>query len=203
MMGNSEERLEVEVKFYAPDLTAVHNRLLALGAKITKPRVYERNVRFDTTDETLQQKWAILRLRQDTAVRLTYKGMPQHAGQGEVRVREELELEVSDLETMTLILERLGYFPVQVYEKYRETFVLGGVEIVLDEMPFGNFVELEGTEAAIKETAVQLKLDWRGRILTTYLGLMAELKQAYNLPFDDLTFANFDGLDVTVADILG
>jgi len=202
-MGNSEERLEVEVKFYAPDLTAVHNRLLALGAKITKPRVYERNVRFDTTDETLQQKWAILRLRQDTAVRLTYKGMPQHAGQGEVRVREELELEVSDLETMTLILERLGYFPVQVYEKYRETFVLGGVEIVLDEMPFGNFVELEGTEAAIKETAVQLKLDWRGRILTTYLGLMAELKQAYNLPFDDLTFANFDGLDVTVADILG
>ncbi|HID54133.1 MAG TPA: CYTH domain-containing protein [Anaerolineae bacterium] len=202
-MGNSEERLEVEVKFYAPDLTAVHNRLLALGAKITKPRVYERNVRFDTADETLQQKWAILRLRQDTAVRLTYKGMPQHAGQGEVRVREELELEVSDLETMTLILERLGYFPVQVYEKYRETFVLGGVEIVLDEMPFGNFVELEGTEAAIKETAVQLKLDWRGRILTTYLGLMAELKQAYNLPFDDLTFANFDGLDVTVADILG
>ncbi len=202
-MGNSEERLEVEVKFYVPDLTAVRQRLLALGAKISKPRVYERNVRFDTTDEVLRQKLAILRLRQDTAVRLTYKGMPQHAVQGEARVREELEVAVSDGETMTLILERLGYFPVQVYEKYRETFVWGDVEIVLDEMPFGNFVELEGPEPAIKETAVQLELDWHGRILTNYLGLMAELKQAYNLPFADLTFANFDGLDVTVANILG
>ena len=202
-MASNEEHLEVEVKFYVPDLTAVHNRLLTLGAKITKPRVYERNVRFDTADETLRQKLAILRLRQDTAVRLTYKGMPQHATQSEARVREELELEVSNLETMTLILERLGYFPVQVYEKYRETFVWGNVEIVLDEMPFGNFVELEGAEAAIKETADQLELDWNGRILTNYLGLMAELKQAYNLPFNDLTFANFSGLDVTVADILG
>ncbi len=202
-MANNDERLEVEVKFYVPDLTAVHNRLLTLGAKISKPRVYERNVRFDTADEALQQKWAILRLRQDTAVRLTYKGMPQHAAQSEARVREELELEVSDLETMTLILERLGYFPAQVYEKYRKTFVWKDVEIVLDEMPFGNFMELEGAEPAIKEAAAQLELDWHGRILTNYLGLMAELKQAYNLPFDDLTFANFSGLDVTVADILG
>ncbi len=201
-MGNSGDRLEVEVKFYAPDLTAVRQRLLSLGAEISKPRVYERNVRFDTADEALRQKLAVLRLRQDTAARLTYKGAPPQAAPSEARVREELEVAVSDLETMTLILERLGFFPAQVYEKYRETFVWGDVEIVLDEMPFGNFVELEGPEAAIKETAGQLALDWRGRILTNYLGLFAALKEAYNLPFNDLTFANFGGLDAAVENIL-
>ncbi len=201
-MGSSEDRLEVEVKFYVPDLTAARQRLLSLGAEISNPRVFERNVRFDTADETLRQKWAILRLRQDTAARLTYKGVPPQAAPGEASVREELEVTVTDFETMALILERLGYFPAQLYEKYRETFVWGGVEIMLDEMPFGNFVELEGAEAALKETAAQLALDWRRRILTTYLGLFARLKKAYNLPFNDLTFAHFAGLDVTVENIL-
>ena len=190
------------MKFYVPDLTAARQRLLSLGAEISNPRVFERNVRFDTADETLRQKWAILRLRQDTAARLTYKGVPPQAAPGEASVREELEVTVTDFETMALILERLGYFPAQLYEKYRETFVWGGVEIMLDEMPFGNFVELEGAEAALKETAAQLALDWRRRILTTYLGLFARLKKAYNLPFNDLTFAHFAGLDVTVENIL-
>ncbi len=190
------------MKFYVPDLTAARQRLLSLGAEISNPRVFERNVRFDTAGETLRQKRAILRLRQDTAARLTYKGVPPQAAPGEASVREELEVTVTDFETMALILERLGYFPAQLYEKYRETFVWGGVEIMLDEMPFGNFVELEGAEAALKETAAQLALDWRRRILTTYLGLFARLKKAYNLPFNDLTFAHFAGLDVTVENIL-
>ena len=37
-----------------------------------------------------------------------------------------------------------------MYEKYREAFDLNDLEIVLDEMPYGNFVELEGNEQAIK-----------------------------------------------------
>lgn len=201
-MGNSQERLEVEVKFYVPDLTAVRQHLFTLGATLTKPRIYERNVRFDTADEALRQKLAILRLRQDTAVRLTYKGMPPQQTTSEARVREELEITVDDFATAALILERLGYQPVQVYEKYRETFVWGEVEIVLDEMPFGNFIELEGPEPAIKETAVALNLNWQQRILTNYLGLMADLKKTYHLPFDDLTFANFDGLNINIGDIL-
>jgi len=73
---------------------------------------------------------------------------------------------------------------------------------VLDELPFGKFVELEGPEAAIKTAAARLGLGWERRILDNYLALMARLKAAHNLPFDDLTFANFENYAISVADIL-
>jgi adenylate cyclase class 2 len=111
-------------------------------------------------------------------------------------------MEVGDFETAVLIFQRLGFAPVQVYEKYRETFQLGDVEVVLDEMPFGNFVELEGSESGIRTAVAALGLDWNQRLTTNYLAIMAQLKIRYNLPFDDITFANFENLSVSAADVL-
>ncbi|MAT99289.1 MAG: hypothetical protein CL608_19295 [Anaerolineaceae bacterium] len=201
-MGADQQNLEVEVKFLVPDLAAFRERLLAAGAEPKKPRIFERNVRFDTADERLYQELSLLRLRQDTAVTLTYKGTPENLPQSEAKVREELEVQVSDFDTLAEIFKRLGFAPMQVYEKYRETFQWQDVEIVLDELPYGNFIELEGDEAGIKTAVSHLNLNWQDRIVDNYLGLMAQLKAHHNLPFNDLTFANFTDLDVSIADIL-
>lgn len=197
------EHLEVEVKFWLPDLAGLRAQLLAVGAQLVKPRVFERNLRLDTPDERLLQQQELLRLRQDTAVRLTFKGEDEAAQLlSEAKVREELEMEVGDLDTAVRIFTRLGFVPVQVYEKYRETFQWQGVEIVLDELPYGNFVELEGEEAAIKQVARQLGLPWERRVVDNYLNLMARLQQQAQLPFRDLTFANFATVDVSIAAVL-
>jgi adenylate cyclase class 2 len=164
--------------------------------------VFERNVRFDTPDNDLLKKGELLRLRQDTAVRITFKGEVAEALTSEAKVREELEVRVNEFDTTAQIFERLGFAPVQVYEKYRETFVLDEIEIVLDEMPYGDFVELEGEEVAIKTAATDLGLAWDKRVNNNYLGLMADLKQFHQLDFNDLTFANFEGRDVFVGDML-
>ncbi len=202
-MINVQDNLEVEVKFLATDLGAVRERLVTSGAVMTKGRVYERNARLDTADATLRQRDELLRLRQDTAVTLTFKGRSLEAEQeSEAKVREELEVQVSDYDTAVAIFHRLGLTPQQVYEKYRETWQLGGVEVTLDELPYGRFIELEGPETAIKETAAQLGLRWEQRIVSNYLALMAALKQRHNLPFDDVTFANFAGLPISIADVL-
>lgn len=199
---DAHNHLEVEVKFLVQELTAVRQRLLALGATLKNPRVYERNLRLDTPEEALRQRDELLRLRQDTAVKVTYKGRSLEAEQeSEAKVREELEMTVDDWETAVAIFRRLGFGPMQVYEKYRETFQLGQIEVVLDEMPFGNFVELEGREAAIKETAVLLNLPWENRLVTNYLALMGALQDRYNLPFHDITFANFAGLRISVENL--
>ncbi len=199
---DAHNHLEVEVKFWVQELTAVRQQLLALGATLKKPRVYERNLRLDTPQEALRQRDELLRLRQDTAVKVTYKGRSLEAEQeSEAKVREELETTVGDWETAVAIFRHLGFVPMQVYEKYRETFQLGQVEVVLDEMPFGNFVELEGMEAAIKETAVLLNLPWENRLVTNYLALMGVLQDRYNLPFHDITFANFAGLHISVENL--
>ena len=196
------DHLEVEVKFLVADLTAVRSHLLTLGATLKKKRIFEKNVRFDTPDERLRQELKLLRLRQDTAVRLTFKGPAPANVTSEAKVHEELEIEVSDFHIAAAICERLGFASVQVYEKYRETFQLGTVEVVLDEMPYGNFVELEGPELAIKTAALLLNLDWDKRILTNYLALMGTIKAHHNLDFDDITFANFAGRGISMADIL-
>lgn len=201
-MASQPQNLEVEVKFWVPDLAAFRQRLLAAGAVLSKPRVFEKNVAFDTADSRLFQELKLLRLRQDTAVTLTYKGTPAHLPHSEAKVREELEVTVSDFDTLAEIFARLGFAPVVVYEKYRETFTWQDVEIVLDELPYGNFIELEGDEGGIKTAVAHLNLNWQNRILTNYLGLMAQLKAHHNLPFNDLTFTNFANLHVSITDIL-
>lgn len=195
--------VESEVKFLVADLAALRGRLLAAGATLRHPRTYERNVRLDTPDGALLGRQALLRLRQDQGIRLTFKGDTIQADRSEVKVREELEVAVSDFDLMAAILTRLGFGPVQVYEKYRETFRLGQVEVVLDEMPYGMFVEIEGhDESAIRAAAATLGLDWSKRLLTNYLALMAMVKEARALPFDDVTFANFARYPVDMADFL-
>ena len=191
MVPRAGDSLEVEVKFFLPQLQAFRERLLAAGAEQVKPRLFERNVRFDSPGA-----WLWWRLRRGGGV------SGPDAGETEAKVREELEVEVSDFETTAAILERLGFEAQQVYEKYRETFLLDGVEVVLDEMPFGDFVELEGDEEAIRDAAGRLGLDWEQRILDNYLTLMARLKAEHHLDFDDVTFDNFAGRDLSIATVL-
>ena len=200
--GDGDRFLEVEVKFMLRDLDAFRRRLADVGAEIVAPRVFERNVRFDTADAALLARQQLLRLRQDTRVRLTFKGPVAEDVVSEAKVREEIELEVGDFDRMSAVLQRLGFLPVQIYEKYRETYQWRDVEIVLDEMPFGNFIELEGPGAELKPVAEALGLDWSRRILANYLALMELCRQSFDLPFSDLTFENFVGLSVDMGELL-
>lgn len=196
-----EDNLEIEVKFLVQDLAAVRDRLLKLGASQHKPRVYERNIRFDDPRDGLRSQGKLLRLRQDAGARLTYKGEPSVSVDSEARVREELEIKVEDFQTTQALLERIGFEPKQEYEKYRETFMFGRMEIVLDEMPFGDFVELEGPDAALRTTAESLGFDWSKRILANYLAIMARLQERFGLDFDDVTFENFAAVNVSALDL--
>lgn len=198
----SENYLEIEVKFLVADESALRARLEAAGAEQVRPRVYERNVRYDDEEGSLFRRGQLLRLRQDDEARLTFKSLAIMDRQSEAKVREELETTVGDFDIAAALLGRLGFKPQQVYEKYRETFKLGEVEVVLDELPFGRFVELEGSEEDIREAARQMDLPWEKRILDNYLLLMARAKAYYGLPFDDLTFENFAGQELSIAEVL-
>jgi adenylate cyclase class 2 len=186
--------VETEVKIHVPDLDMVAARLTALGAELESGRVFERNVRYENEAQAFSPQGIVLRLRQDTRVRLTYKG-PGIVKSGALE-RFEAEVTVDDYDTMDLILRQLGFQPYIVYEKYRTTYRLGDAEIVLDEMPYGHFIEVEGPPAAIDATLEALELQDRPRIFASYLMLFAHVKTVLNLFFHDLTFANFDGITV-------
>jgi adenylate cyclase class 2 len=73
---------------------------------------------------------------------------------------------------------------------------------MLDELPFGNFVEIEAANNILIDGMVQmLGLDGSRGIATNYLGLMHIVKERLELPFEDLTFENFAGLTVAPTDL--
>jgi adenylate cyclase class 2 len=189
---------EVELKLYVPDLNAVRRRLVALGATVSKPRVFERNVRYENESRTLTADGIVVRLRQDADVRLTYKGKATKSTNG-IRARFEAEVEVSDFDTMHIILDKLGYQPYMSYEKYRTTYDYGATEVVLDEMPYGHFVEIEGESDAIQQVQIDLELGDAVSLGDSYSQLFNRVRANLGLKFEDLTFKNFDGVDVPVS----
>ena len=196
-MASSGE--ELEVKFYVPDLARVAERLqalsAALGAKLVQPRQHETNLRFDTPNGDLVRQRQVLRLRQDDAARLTFKG-PGREVDG-IQQRQELEFTVSNFGMAQRFLEALGYQVIWMYEKYRQTYALGDVLVTLDELPFGNFIEVEGPDGGSIQAAAQaLGLDWEQRILVSYAALFEQARQALEFTFRDLSFENFRGIAV-------
>lgn len=191
---------EIEVKFYLRDLPALQQRLLASGARLEQERVLETNLRFDTPERSLYQAGQVLRLRQDSEARVTYKGSGGlSAG---ARLRVELEYTVDDFAMARRVFEALGYEVYMTYEKYRATYALGQVLVTLDEMPFGYFAEIEGPDGeTIQRAAAQLGLDWEARNLDSYTFLFENIKRALDLAYEDLTFANFEGVQVTPEDL--
>ena len=191
------EKREVEVKFFIVDIDAIQHRLAELGAE-SRGRVFENNVRYEDDSRSLIKKKSLLRLRQDKRTMLTFKSTPA-ADSREFKIFNELEVEVSDFETMDRILTTIGFQAVQRYEKWRETMVLNQTIFCLDTMPYGTFLEIEGQEADIRQYAARLNLNWNERIILNYLEMFEFLKKKRRLDFDDLTFENFQTDDLNLA----
>jgi len=197
---------ETEIKLRISDVPAFHLALERIGARAAVPgtsRVHEENVIFDTPQSRLAKKGQLLRIRTEIPevpgesnapglqqrVLLTFKQPIENQMEAEMaseaygpyKVREELELEVSDASALAQIFEGLGMKGWFRYEKYRTTFRLPdsdgwakGLLIELDETPIGTFVELEGPTAAIDRAAEELGFLKRDYILQNYLSLYVE-----------------------------
>lgn len=197
---------ELEVKFYLQDRPAMVERIQAAGAVLVQPRVFEKNLRFDTPDGSLTKNQRVLRLRMDTRARLTYKGpdrLEQENGKRQpdsVSQRQEIEFGVDDFDAAWEMLDALGYEVSVLYEKYRTTYHLANVEIVVDEMPYGDFLEIEGPDAgSIRQAAERLGLKWDARCTTSYMALFNHLR-AGGLEAEHLTFKLLEGKTYTAAD---
>ncbi len=171
-LANNQER---EVKIAIQDASVARSGIITHGFKECTPRHLEVNDVFDTPDKSIRGRGELLRLRLagDRHI-LTYKGRSEtSAGH---KVREELEVSLSDGQTASAILGRLGFAPLFRYEKYRTEFNREGDLglVVLDETPIGNFLELEGPEEWIDRTAVLLGYAKQHYITSSYGKLYRE-----------------------------
>jgi len=190
---------EIEVKFYVRHFDRLPPRIVDAGGQLEAPRTYEYNLRFDTPDRSLEHSRRVLRLRRDKRCHLTYKGNSR-VESGALR-RREIELEEDDFEKCVRLVEALGYEIVFIYEKYRTTYACGGCEVMLDELPLGHFVEIEGDKLQIEELAARLGLKWQCAIPRSYQALFRDMRPGAQKPVRDLTFQNFVGRIIEPEDL--
>jgi predicted adenylyl cyclase CyaB len=141
----SKGSLEREIKFPGVELDQLRGRLAELEAERVGPAAFEDNWILDREEELLSSG-RILRLRTDgQRARLTFKGPLRM--EGNMKVREEREVEIESADEARALFENLGYAVVRRYQKMREEWQLGGVTIALDHTPIGDFAEFEGDGA--------------------------------------------------------
>jgi adenylate cyclase class 2 len=91
-----------------------------------------------------------------------------------------------------------------IYEKYRQVFQLDDVQIMLDALPFGFFVELEGPdEPTIRDAAGQLGFEWEAGVDLSYMEIFEKLKDTAGLDMPNLTFSDFEGYNSDTMALLG
>ena len=153
---NLKMPIEVEKKYRltAKQRDEVRARLPEIGA-VREREEFEVNTLYNGDAVELNQ--AVLRLRRiDERALLTYK---ERVGT-RTDIKEQLEFEtgIENPDAIEFILEALGYYPALVYEKRRETWRIEDTEVVIDELPFGLFMEIEGEEQSIQDIENRLAI---------------------------------------------
>lgn len=197
-MNNNQE---TEVKFFVRNLKPIEMRLRELKAHLIQARVHEINYRFDFPNNELRNQQKVLRLRKDEQAKLTFKGASVE-GESGVMSREEIEFVVEDFDKAKLFLESIGFKTVVFYEKFRTTYELKETHIMLDELPYGEFVEIEGENISLlKEISNSLNLNWNAMVKAGYHALFDRVASGYNLERWNLSFEALSGVKIKMEDM--
>lgn len=182
---------EIEIKFVLKDREGLVGRLRAAGAEMLYPETFEDNIILDRRGE-LRTKGALLRVRKfGKYVLATFKG-PVSIDRG-VRSREEVQTGLENFERAVTLFDSLGFRPTFRYQKFREVWRLGAVEVVLDRTPIGEFFEIEGPLETIRTVAGQLGMNMDEAIRLSYSELYRQQRRTRpdlpeNMVFDPQDF---------------
>lgn len=190
-MAKSNPHLEIEVKLACDSIDALRNA--GLDLRLENPRYFEDNWLFDFADRRLFKTGAALRIRKvENRGLVTYKGIVMNSATSPLKVREEIETEVSEPEQLVTLFERLGFHRAFRYQKYRTDYRVKLddklITVTFDETPMGNFIEIEGDEAEV--LAVMQAAGFRDQdiINESYPELQVKRCRELGVPVKDLIF---------------
>lgn len=165
--------IETEIKYRLTEeqFDKVQNRLKELNANFCGEEHEENNI---YVSESLVALNAVLRIRKiGEKTILTFK--KRLSGNSDIKEQIEHETIIENAEEMEKIIENLGFEKRLVYEKHRKTWHFREVEVLLDKLPFGLFMEIEGSFLAIKEAEMFIETEEFIAESKTYPHLTSEL----------------------------
>jgi len=172
-----EDETEIKIEITPDEMEEVRQRLKEFGLVKSTPRLQEENLLFDYSNHQLARTGCALRLRKygEKSI-LTFKGPKKKDPL--LKIRKEIESEVSDFNSIKNILEAVGFRVSFEYGKFREKYKSidqsSPVEICVDETPVGTFIEIEGSREKIHEIASLFKWGPERFIQKNYIDLYRE-----------------------------
>ena len=158
---------EIEIKFKIKKIDDVRKKLLDLGGIFKKP--YKQTTYGFFSDNSIE-KGIFPRIRDEHGkIVLTVKVRSQK--KTNYFERKEYSVKISNVEEGVDIMKSLGYNQIRVFKKVREEWGFKDVEVVLDELYFGVYIEIEGQKEKIEEMVKKLGFENKERITKAYLGL--------------------------------
>jgi adenylate cyclase class 2 len=139
--------LEVEAKAPLPEPERIISNILELGGReiyFTVQRV-QRDTYYRHPSRDFARTDEALRIREEEGRSfITYKGPKLDTV---TKSREELEVPLVDPRDLGKLLLRLGFEPVAVVEKRRRGYLVGTLEVTIDEVKgLGTYLEVEAKE---------------------------------------------------------
>jgi len=150
---------EIEAKFLNADHDAIRAKLKKLGATREQSMRLMKRKNYDFPDLRLEKVSGWVRLRDEgDKITLSYKQLNDRTLHG----TKEVSVTVSDFAATDSFLAAIGFEQQSYQETKRESWLLNGVQIELDEWPWVKpYLEIEAeSEAAVRTAAKQLELDW-------------------------------------------
>lgn len=188
---------EFEAKFYPVNKEEYRKKLLSIGAKLAIP---ERKMRRHIADFHVnpQIKSTNIRIR-DEGVLIRLSAKIDGAAGGKLTDQKEADVEVGDFDKTKEILEFAGLKFNRYQETLREEWEYKGAQITIDTWPgLDTYSEIETTsEEKVKEIALELGLDWEGKIITDAaevyakvygIGIEEVLEKITNITFENNPF---------------
>lgn len=135
---------EIEAKFLDANFDVLRVKLLEAGAQCVQSRRLMRRKNFDHTDGRLEAIGGWVRVRDEgDKVTLAYKQLNNRSIDG----TQEVSVSVSDFDDTVTLLQAAGLRQTSYQETRRESWVLGDVQIELDEWPWVRpYVEIEAAD---------------------------------------------------------
>jgi len=142
---------EIEVKILEINPKEIEKKLIKLGAKKKFDGII-RSFTLDFPNRVLHKDKILLRLR--TMGETGFVTLKKGKDTKKIKVCEETEITVSDLEKMKLIFEELGLMKVNSMEKTRKSYCLGKTHFEIEKYKGEHnnvpaFLEIESTSAKV------------------------------------------------------
>ncbi len=172
---------EIEVKFVNVDIDDIRQRLTNAGAHLEQPMRQMKRALIEESHHAEQNMFIRIRDEGDR-VTLCLKKKTKSLEESTIDSTYEIETTIGDFDTAVELFDVAGWKYMTYQESERETWLLDGAEVVIDQWPWINpYIEIEAkNEQTVRDVATKLDFNWNDAVF-------GSVDVIYNKEFPDMS----------------